>query len=290
MVFHLHKVLVHSLDVAEGFLPISNGRLVVFRQLVVGFRSLEVEQWSWGLGVAESNLSEAAFNNELPSLWPRFGSLDCSLDLLLHALHVVVTSSALSAVAKPVVSLEQVSLGKLACWLVRVLTWSTPNLGEDLVVEVLSNSRLGSSFLQVAGRSHQLLQLDSSDEVLILRRHQAVVLCQESNLVVPLSSFSIFLEEGRALGLGKLQELLGVCDDHSGKRRTPVVTCRKTASGLRALRSVWNHRLALTGQTVRVLQDLSRLCRWALSLSLCLGWRLALLLGAGLVGLRPLSL
>jgi hypothetical protein len=51
---------------------------------------------------------------------------------------------------------------------------------------------------------------------------------------------------------------------------------------------VLNHRLALTGQTVRVLQDLSRLGRR--TLSLCLRWRLALLLRAGFVGLRPLSL
>jgi hypothetical protein len=64
------------------------------------------------------------------------------------------------------------------------------------------------------------------------------------------------------------------------------VSCRKTTGGLRTLWSIRNHGLALTRQAVRVLQDLSRLGRWALSLR-C---RLALLLSTRLVRLRPLSL
>jgi hypothetical protein len=65
------------------------------------------------------------------------------------------------------------------------------------------------------------------------------------------------------------------------------VSWRLTAGSLRTLRASLDYRLSRPGESVRVLQDLSRLRRWALRLSLW--WRLSLLLlGVGLVRLGSL--
>lgn len=256
MVFHLHQRLVHSLNVTKRLFTICDRGSSVSWELVVGFRSLEVEQWSWRLGIAECNLSKTALDDELFGFWPCFGSLDRPLNLLLHALHVVVASAAMSTGAKPVVRLEEIGLRKLACWLLGVVAWSAPDLAEDLVVKVLCNGSFRAPLFQVSSRRHQLLQLDTSDEVLVLRRHETIVLCQESNLVISLRPLCVFFKKSSTLGLGQLKELLRMGNDHSRKRRASVMG----SSWLTAMRARL-HRLALAGEAVGVLQDLAGLCR-----------------------------
>ena len=275
MILHLHQGQVDGLDVAQGVLAIGDGGLGL--GLVARLWTLDVEERSRCLGVAEGNLSQTAFDNELLRLGPSLCSLDCALDLLFHTLHVVVTTSAVPSVAEPVVGLEEVRLGELVCWLLGVLAWSAPNLTEDLVVEVLRNGSLWASFVEVASRCHELLQLNAGDEVLVLGCHQAIVLGQLSNLVVTLRTFGIFLEESCTVCLGQVEQLLWVSNDR--ERRAPVVLSRSTSShlpwsGLSGL----GHWLALTRQTVGVLQDLSRLGgRRGAPLLLCsLLWLLAL--------------
>ena len=64
--------------------------------------------------------------------------------------------------------------------------------------------------------------------------------------------------------------------------------CGLAATSLRTLGTALNHGLTLTRKTVRVLQNVSRLCRRALDLSL--RWTLSLLLDGMLVRLGSLSL
>jgi hypothetical protein len=178
---------------------------------------------------------------------------------------VIVTTSAVPPVAKPVVGLEQVSLCKLACRLLRVLAWCATNLTKDLVVEVLGDGSLGASLIDVASRGHQLLQLNAGDEVLVLGCHQAVVLGQLRNLVVALGTLRIFFEEGCTLSLGQIEKLFGVSNDR--ERRAPSMLSRSTSSHLALSRSCWHHWLALARQAVGVLKDLSRLRGRTLRLS-----------------------
>jgi hypothetical protein len=248
--------------------------------LVAVLGSLNVKQRSRGLRVAECNLSEAALDNQLLRLRSGLGSFDSTLNLLLHSLHVVVASAAMSASSEPVVGLEQVGLSELVGRLLRVLSRSATDLTEDLVVEVLGNGCLGSSLVEVTGRGHQLLQLDASDEILVLGCHQTVVLCQLRDLVVALSTFGVLFEEGRTLCFGKLEQLLGMRDDHAWERGSPVVRLELiTVSGRAGL----NHWLALPRQAVRVLQNLAGLRRRALRLRVRRGMSLRGRLGRRLL-------
>ena len=255
VILHLHQSQVDTLDVAQRILAIGNRGLGL--RLVACLRAFDVEERSRCLGIAESNLAKATLNNKLLRLGPGLCRLDRTLDLLLHTLHVVVTTSAVPPIAKPIVGLEQVGLGKLVRRLLRVLAWCTTNLTEDLIVEVLGDGSLGASFIDVASRGHQLLQLNAGDEVLVLGCHQAVVLGQLRNLVVALGALRIFFEESCTVGLGQIEKLFGMSDDR--ERRAPSMLSRSTSSHLALRRSCWDHWLALARQAVGILEDLSRL-------------------------------
>jgi hypothetical protein len=144
--------------------------------LVTDFRALNIKKRPGCLRVTESNFAQAAFHDKLSSLWSSFSSLNSALDLLLHALHVIVTSTAVSSGSKSVVCLEEVCLSELTGGLLGVLTRSTTDLAENLVVEVLGDGSLGTSLIEITGRSHKLLELDTRDEVFVLRCHETVVL------------------------------------------------------------------------------------------------------------------
>lgn len=172
--------------------------------LIASFGSLNIKKRSWGLGIAEGNLAQATFDDQLSGLGAGLGSLNGALNLLLHPLHVVVASAAIPSSSKSVVGLEQIRLCELAGWLLGVLAWSTADLAEDLVVEVFRDCSLRASLIEVARGGHELLELDSSNEVLVLRCHQAVVLSKKSNLVVSLRTLGVFLEKSGTFRLGKL--------------------------------------------------------------------------------------
>ena len=76
----------------------------------------------------------------------------------------------------PATGLEEVGLGELTGWLVWVLPRSASNLGVNLIVKVLRKSGFRSLLVKATCGSHQLLQLNSSDEILVLWRHETVVL------------------------------------------------------------------------------------------------------------------
>jgi hypothetical protein len=140
MVLHLHQGLIHVLNVAESGFAVCNAELgdslLVRSALAVG--TLEAQERTRSLGVAESNLTQTALNNQLSVLWPGFGSFNSTLNLLLHSLHVVVTAARMSATCSvSTTSLEKVCLGKLVQGLTRMLSRGTTDLSVDLVVEVL---------------------------------------------------------------------------------------------------------------------------------------------------------
>lgn len=151
---------------------------MVLGMLLSGFRSLDVEERSRGFRVAEGNFSQTALDDKLLTLGLGLCGLDCTLNLLLHALHMVVTIASISTWSEPAVRLEQIGLGELVCRLMWVLTSTTTNLAHHVVVEVLGDSCFRASLVQVASRSHELLELDAGNKVLVLWRHQAVVLCE----------------------------------------------------------------------------------------------------------------
>lgn len=194
MVLYLHQSHVYSLNVAQCVFAMSNGGFVMFRMLVSGLWTLDVQERPWGFSIAECNLSQAALDYELFPFGFGFGCFHCSLHLLLHALHVIVATPSVSTRTEPAVRLEEVRLSKLISGLVRGLSRSTTDLAKDLVVEILSDGSLGTLLVQVTGGGHELLQLDSSDEVLVLRGHQAVVLGKQCNLVIALGAFGIFFK------------------------------------------------------------------------------------------------
>lgn len=104
--------------------------------------------------------------------------------------------------------------------------------------------------------------------------------------MISLRALSVFLEEGCTFSFRELKQLLGVSDDHARERRTAVVSLPLSSSRLLGR---LGHRLTLSSKTVRVLEDLSRLCWRTLRLVLRCG-SLTMLLGAWLVCLWLLSL
>jgi len=187
----------------------------MLRVLVSSICSLEVQERPWGLGIAESDLAQTTFNDKLLALRLGFGSFDRTLYLLLHALHMVIAAPPLPTRTESAVRLEEIGLRKLTGRLMRVLTRGTANLAEHLVVEVFGNGSLRTLLFEVARGSHELLQLDASDEVLVLRCHQSVVLCKERNLVVAFGTFGVFFEIGCSFFCGKRHELFRVGNDHT---------------------------------------------------------------------------
>jgi len=198
VVLHVQEDEVDCLDVAQSLFTISNGEPVVLG-LFASLGPLQVQQRAWGFGIAEGNLSQATLNNQRPGFRPRLGSLDGSLNLLLHTLHMVIATPGVPTRPKSIVGLEQVGLGKRVGGLLRMLTGRTSNLTEDVVVKVFCNGGFGALFIQVSRRRHQLLQLDTGNEVLVLGGHEAVVFREKGNLVVALGSPCVFLEKGSAL-------------------------------------------------------------------------------------------
>ena len=141
------------------------------------------------------------------------GSLDGALNLLLHSLHVVVTTTRMSAACSiATTGLEKVGLSKLVQRLTGVLSWGTTDLSVNLVVKVLGQLSIRRLLVDATSGSKELLQLNASDEVLVLGSHEAVVLGQQEDLVVALGAFCFFSEEVGTLLIGQLHHLVGLGD------------------------------------------------------------------------------
>ncbi len=89
----------------------------------------------------------------------QLGSLDGTLNLLFHALHMVVATTILSPSHASVTTarLKQVGLREVAEWLLRILPHSSTYLVVDLVVKVLRERDVGVLFIGVASSRHELL-------------------------------------------------------------------------------------------------------------------------------------
>lgn len=263
MIFHLHQNIVNVLDVAQGRLAVgctmrsAAGAASGTVRLALPFSLLDVQQGLWRLRVAKRDLAKTALDNELLVLWLRLGSLDSALHLLLHALSVIVATSVVPAATVAATGLKEVGLGELVGRLMRVLTRSSTDLREDLVVEVLGKSRLGGLIVNTASSRNELLKLDACDEVLVLRRHEAIILGKHVDLVDPLRTFGIFLKESSTLSIRKAEQLLGMGDDRALVRRATSMGW----TGRRHAGERLSNGLARTGQTVRVLEDLAGLLR-----------------------------
>lgn len=127
---------------------------------------------------------------------------------------MIVSIDLISAVvASPIPRLEKVRLGKVTKRLTWVLSRSAPDLAVNLVVEVFCDNSILALIIGVTSRADQLLKLNSSYEVLVLRRHQAVAFGQEKDLMVALSSLGVVLKIGLSLLFRQVHKLLRVCDD-----------------------------------------------------------------------------
>jgi hypothetical protein len=220
VVLHLHQGLVNILNVAKGGFAVCNAELsdslLVRSALTVG--TLKAQERAGSLRVAESNLTQTALNNQLSVLWSGLGSLNGTLNLLLHSLHVVVTTTSMPATCSvAATSLEKVCLSKLVQGLARVLSRGTTDLSVDLVVKVLGELSIRRLLVDATSSSQELLQLNASDEILVLRGHEAVILGQQENLVVALSALGLFCEEVCTLFVRQLHHLVGLSN-----RRTRV--------------------------------------------------------------------
>lgn len=145
---------------------------------VSAFRSFNIKQWFGRLRIAERYFPQASFYNKLFTLWFSLSGFNGALNLLFHPLHVVVSPTIMPSATHsiPATGLEEVGLGKLTGWLVWVLPRSASNLGVNLIVKVLCKSGFWSLLVKTTCSSHQLLQLNSSDEILVLWCHETVVL------------------------------------------------------------------------------------------------------------------
>jgi hypothetical protein len=108
-------------------------------------------------------------------------------------------------------------LSKLVQGLARVLSRGTTDLSVDLVVKVLGELSIRRLLVDATSSSQELLQLNASDEILVLRGHEAVILGQQENLVVALSALGLFCEEVCTLFVRQLHHLVGLSN-----RRTRV--------------------------------------------------------------------
>lgn len=93
-----------------------------------------------------------------------------------------------------------------------MLTRCPADLTVDLVIEVLRQHGLRIGVCHITGSSHQLLELDTCDEVLVLRCHQAIATGQQEDLVVTLRALRIFHQVSIALLFGQTHELLRAGD------------------------------------------------------------------------------
>lgn len=235
--------------------------------------SLDVKQGPRCLCIAKSNFPQTTFDNELLALGFCLGSLNGTLNLLFHSLHVVIATSSISAQSESAVCLKEIGLRELIRRLVRVLPCSTTDLTHHMVVKVFSNGCFRAPFFNVSSSSHELLELNTGDEVLVLGGHQAVVLGKQRYLVVALSTFRLGFDVGVTLFLRESHELLGMGDDHARERRTSVVPWWRAARP--RVRSMRNG-LSLSRKPIWVLENVSWLRRRALRLSLSMSRSLLL--------------
>ena len=83
----------------------------------------------------------------------------------------------------------------------------------NLIVEIFRETRVRSMLVRVASCSYKLLELDSSNEVLILGSHETVVFREQEDLVVSFCTLSIFHQEGSSLLFRQVCKLLWVSDN-----------------------------------------------------------------------------
>lgn len=76
-----------------------------------------------------------------------------------------------------------------------MLAGTTTDLVVYLVIEILRKARISSMLNGIASGGNELLQLDSRDEVLVLRGHQSIVPGKQKYLVVSLGSLSLVQEK-----------------------------------------------------------------------------------------------
>ena len=91
-----------------------------------------------------------------------------------------------------------------------MLAVAATDLAVDLVVEVLGEVIIGSLIDGVASGSNQLLELDPRDKVLVLRRHEAVILGEHEDLVVALSTACLLFQIRILLLIIQLGQLRGM--------------------------------------------------------------------------------
>jgi len=82
----------------------------------------------------------------------------------------------------------------------------------NLVIEVLRQASIGSMLIRISSSCDKLLQLNTCNEVFILRSHQAIVLREQEDLVISLSSLRILHEKCSTLLLRQVGKLLRVGD------------------------------------------------------------------------------
>ena len=166
--------------------------------------TLDVEKRLRRLRVTEGDFTQATLEHKLLIL--RFGlhRRHGTLDLLLHPLHMVIARS-IEATAPGRTwtppRLEKVRLREVTEWLMGVLSRSTADLAVHLIIEVFRHPAVTLGFIRIARGRHQLLELNPSDEVLILGCHKPITSGQQKNLVIPLCALGILHEKRRALFL-----------------------------------------------------------------------------------------
>lgn len=216
-ILHSHQGSVHSLRVLQDRLPIAWGTIALLPSCWsrVTFLSLDVQQRLGRLRVAEGYFPQTPLDDQLLVLGLELGCLHRPLNLLLHPLHMIVAVDLLSAATHTTAGLKQVGLCKMSQWLGWMLSWSSPYLTVNLVVEILYESSFAVGIGRASRRRDKLLKLDASDEILVLRSHHAIPLGQEENLVVPFRSLRVFFQVSTSLFLRELHRLLTTARDGS---------------------------------------------------------------------------
>jgi hypothetical protein len=115
------------------------------------------------------------------------------------------------AVSITTARLKEISLRELVERLSRSTSWLSSNLSIHLVIEIFSNLLFASRLvIDASGRGKELLKLDTGNEVLVLRSHEAVVLAKKKDLMVPLCSLGFFGKICLTLICAHVHHLLGL--------------------------------------------------------------------------------
>lgn len=214
VIFEPHERRVQIFDVPKRGLAVGRlGRMVLAN--VRGIWTLDVKKRSRRLGVAKGDLSKRAFDDERLVLRTRLRSLDSASDLLFHPLHMIITAARVmptTTITIATACLEEVCLSELVQRLAGAASWGTTYLSIDLVVEILGQLLLAARLIVDATRgSQQLLKLDPGNEVLVLGRHETIVLAQEEDLVISLGTFGFFSHVCLSVFWSHVHHLLGLC-------------------------------------------------------------------------------